>query len=144
MIDETMPEKSRPRILVAEDDGEMRAVLVEALRGNGYQVTECSDGFRPLNHLGSVLLSPEVLGGESEEFDLVISDIRMPGVTGLSILEGVRLFEGFPPVILITAYGDEDTHTEAERLGAAAIFDKPFDVDDLLAKVRDIASSPLP
>jgi DNA-binding response OmpR family regulator len=62
----------------------------------------------------------------------------MPGVTGLEVLEGTREYKEFPPMILITAFGDEETHDQARRLGAAAIFDKPFDIDELLAKVREI------
>lgn len=128
-----------PRVLLGEDDVEMRSVLAEALRCRGYAVVECGDGMGLLNKLSTVLLSPEITGREPEQFDLVISDIRMPGVTGLSILEGVRLFEGFPPMILITAFGDEKTHAQADQLGVAAMFDKPFDVDDLLQKVEELA-----
>lgn len=127
------------RILLGEDDLQMRAVLAEALRKKGYTVVECADGMNVLNELSYVLLSPEVSSRDPEHFDLVVSDIRMPGVTGLSILEGVQLFEGFPPIILITAFGDDETHAAAERLGAAAMFDKPFDVDDLLRRVEELA-----
>jgi CheY-like chemotaxis protein len=130
---------NRPRVLVGEDDAEMRRVLAEALRDRGYAVVECNDGVSVLNSLSSLVLSPETTGRDSERFDLVISDIRMPGVTGLSILEGVQLFEGFPPMILITAFGDEETHAAASRAGVAAMFDKPFDVDDLLEKVEELA-----
>jgi len=127
-----------PRVLVGEDDAEMRRVLAEALRDRGYTVVQCSDGMSVLSRLSSVLLSPETTARDSDHFDLIISDIRMPGVDGLSILEGVHLFEGFPPMILITAFGDEETHAEADRLGVAAMFDKPFDVDDLLRKVEEL------
>jgi CheY-like chemotaxis protein len=116
----------------------MRCVLAEALRDKGYVVVECGNGMEVLNRLGSVLIGPEN-SHDPEHFDLVISDIRMPGVTGLTILEGVQLFETFPPMILITAFGDEDTHKTAERLGAVAMFDKPFDVDELLQKAQQIA-----
>jgi CheY-like chemotaxis protein len=127
------------RVLLGEDDAEMRSVLAEALRRKGYTVEECSDGMKLLNRLDALLLSPEVTTKEPEHFDLIISDIRMPGVTGMSILEGVQLFDEFPPMILITAFGDEKTHAEASRLGVAAMFDKPFDVDDLLRKVEELA-----
>lgn len=127
------------RILLAEDDLEMRAVLADALRNKGYTVVECTDGMSVLNQLSYVLLSPEVSSRDPDHYDLVVSDIRMPGVTGLSILEGVQLFEDFPPVILITAFGDDEMHVAARRLGAAAMFDKPFDVDDLLRKVEELA-----
>ena len=69
---------------------------------------------------------------------MIISDIRMPGLTGIEILEGLHTLESFPPMILITAFSDEETHAKAHRLEAAAIFDKPFDIEDLLAKVREI------
>jgi CheY-like chemotaxis protein len=129
----------RPRVLLGEDDAEMRSVLSEALREKGYGVVECADGLRVLERLSSVVLSSAVTSRDPEDFALIISDIRMPGVNGMSILEGVQLFEHFPPVILITAFGDEETHAEATRLGAAAMFDKPFDIVDLLDKVEELA-----
>lgn len=131
--------ESRPRVLLGEDDAEMRSVLSEALREKGYGVVECADGLRVLERLSSVVLSSAVTSRDPENFALIISDIRMPGVNGMSILEGVKLFEHFPPVILITAFGDEEAHAEAARLGAAAMFDKPFDIVDLLDKVEELA-----
>ena len=122
-----------PRILVAEDDSEMRRLLVWRLRNVGFDTIECADGYQLLDNLGNPVLS-----GEPDDFDLIVSDIRMPGVTGLTILSGVQLFDEFPPMILITAFGNEETHAEAERQGVAAMFDKPFDVDDLLERVEEL------
>jgi FixJ family two-component response regulator len=62
----------------------------------------------------------------------------MPGVSGLEVLEGMHNIESFPPMILITAFGDDRIHEEAARLGAAAIFDKPFQIDDLLSKGKSL------
>jgi DNA-binding response OmpR family regulator len=138
-MSETTARRPNRRILLGEDDAEMRSVLAEALRRSGYTVVECPDGMSVLSRLSSVLVSPEVAARDPERFDLIISDIRMPGVTGISILEGVQLFDRFPPMILITAFGDEETHAEARRLGAAAVFDKPFDVDELVEKVRELS-----
>jgi len=123
-----------PHILLAEDDKEMRALLAVALRSTGYEVTECGNGAELLDHLGSFIL-PDT---EHENVNLVISDIRMPGLTGLEILEGLSRHGNFPPFILITAFGDVETHARAKYWGALAIFDKPFDVDDLVAKVRKV------
>jgi CheY-like chemotaxis protein len=122
-----------PHILLAEDDEEMRAMLCKVLRSDGYTVTACPDGV----HLEDRLILSEICSG-ADTFDLIISDIRMPGLTGLEILEGCQVSEGAPPVILITAFGDDATHAEAQSLGAAAIFDKPFDMEDLLTKVHEI------
>jgi CheY-like chemotaxis protein len=122
-------------ILLAEDDREMRGLLSQAFRKAGYAVTECSDGVGLLTHLESFLF-PEK--GGKRDVDLIVSDIRMPGFTGMEVLEGTQSTGGFPPMVLITAFGDYETHAQAERYGAAAMFDKPFDIDDLLDKVRKL------
>ena len=125
-------------ILLAEDDMEMRTLLALSLRKVGYKVTECHDGVGLLTHLGAFLLPDE---SEHENVDLIISDIRMPGFTGMEVLEGIPKNKGFPLMILITAFGDEETHAQAKKFGAAAMFDKPFDVGDLLAKVQELLTS---
>ena len=122
-----------PRVLVAEDDPEMRRLLVWNLRKVGFDTVECSDGWELLDHLGR-----PVLTGEPDDFDLIVSDIRMPGVTGLEILEGIHETEWFVPMILITAFGSEEVHKQAERLGAAGMFDKPFDIDNLIKRIREV------
>jgi CheY-like chemotaxis protein len=129
------PVGALPHVLVAEDDDDMRALLVHALRKGHYRVSECSDGWGLLAKVNSYL-SPET-GRREEKIDLIISDIRMPGLTGMELLDGVEGIPGFPPMILITAFGDEDTHRRAHRLGAVT-FDKPFDLDDLLSKVHEL------
>lgn len=121
-------------ILLAEDDKEMRNLLALMLRKEGYRVTECPDGLSLLDTLSSFFLDSE----EHETVDLIIADIRMPGVTGMEILSGANELSNFPPIILITAFGDKETHLQAKRLGAAALFDKPFDIDEMLKKVRTI------
>lgn len=126
-----------PRILLAEDDKEMRALLTQVLCKVGYEVIECSDGIVLLNHLSSFFFP-----NGHKKVDLIISDIRMPGITGMEILEGLTNCDDLPPIILITAFGDRETHAEAKRLGAAAIFDKPFEIGKLVDKVRHII--PLP
>jgi len=131
-------EKCQRRVLLAEDDYEMRALLSLALREAGYDVCECGNGADLLTTLS--LLEASTAG----VFDLVISDIRMPGASGLDVLEDLRHRKGVPPVILITAFGDDETHARARQLGAAAVFDKPFETDDLLSKVREVLRYALP
>jgi DNA-binding response OmpR family regulator len=126
---------------LAEDDYEMRVLLAMTLRKSGYKVLECSDGIGMLTHLAAFLLPDEFA---REPLDLIISDIRMPGVTGMEVLEGKPENRDFPPMILITAFGDAETHALAKQFGAAAIFDKPFDVDVLLEKVKDVLSGAHP
>jgi len=118
-------------VLIAEDHDEFRRLLAESFRYQGYAVTECRHGMELVGHLQCLKDS-----SDDERFDLIISDIRMPGVSGLSVLAGLQEFKNVPPIILITAYGDDQTHAEAKRLGAAAMIDKPFEIPDLLAKAR--------
>ncbi len=134
-----IPETIRSfRILLAEDDLEMRKLLAWSLVRQGYEVVECQDGYGLMKKLG-LLDSSE----DQQMFDLIISDIRMPGVTGLQVLESAKEFDAFPNMILIAAFPDKETLNQAQRLGAAAIFNKPFDIDDLLAKVAELALLPL-
>jgi DNA-binding response OmpR family regulator len=128
--------KKIPHILLAEDNHDMRKLLAMSLRKNGYEVTEFADGISMLE----CYLSVDSVQKDAA-FDLIISDVRMPGPTGIEILEGMYGQKGFPPVILITAFGDDETHKQAYLLGAVAMFDKPFNIDDLIAKVQEIVPS---
>jgi DNA-binding response OmpR family regulator len=132
---------SPARILLAEDDRELRCLLATELRKEGFTVEEAGSGFDLLELLGESTV-------RNQTFDLIVTDIRMPGLTGLSLVEGLRngITPGTSgtPVILITAFGDEETHAEANRLGAA-IFDKPFDLDAFRACAVSMAGgSPTP
>jgi CheY-like chemotaxis protein len=122
--------------LLAEDDLEMRKLLSWSLERKGYKVTECSDGTGLMRKLG--LRGPY---SQIHSYDLIISDIRMPGVTGLQVLESVREFPDFPPMILITAFPDAESTEQARRLGAAAMMAKPFDIEELLDKVGEAIPS---
>lgn len=120
-------------ILVAEDDDEMRDLLVTSLKKEGFKVTGCCDAIDLLN-----VLDGYITHRVPAEYDLIISDIRMPWLTGLELLEQLRAYVGFPPVILITAFGDDMTHQKAQSLGAAAMLDKPFEMSRLVQKIREI------
>ncbi|MBW1788758.1 MAG: response regulator [Deltaproteobacteria bacterium] len=121
------------RVLLADDDYEMRKLIAWSLNKQGYQVTECEDGNALMKKLGIAFPFESV-----QPFDLIISDIRMPGSTGLQALKNIRKFEDDTPMILITAFPDDETRKKAGQLGALAVFEKPFDVDTLVAEVRRI------
>jgi two-component system, response regulator, stage 0 sporulation protein F len=127
----SLPWRYPVRVLLAEDDTEMRALLAAALRQDGLEVVEARDGSALLDRLAEALAAD----GDLDGYDLIVSDIRMPGHSALDILAGVRRAFRHTPVILITAFGDRVTHERAKRLGASAVFDKPFDIDDLRAAV---------
>jgi CheY-like chemotaxis protein len=122
-----------PRILLAEDHAETRALLAATLRAQGYEVVEARDGYEFLG-----VITEAWLGPTTRFPDLVITDIRMPGPSGLRVIEGLRKTYWAIPVIVITAFGDAETHAEARRLGAHAVIDKPFDPDALREKVIEL------
>lgn len=121
--------KAPVRIFLAEDDDAMRFLVFEVLSAWGYEVTRIPDG----RILRAYMKSAEA--GRRPMPDLVISDVRMPGGSGLEVLEETRAVDWATPVILITAFPDSATLAEARRLGAVAVLDKPFDLTDLLELV---------
>jgi CheY-like chemotaxis protein len=130
------PELLPPRILLAEDDVEMRALVSGDLRRAGYSVVECADGAALLRRLEAAN------GTEGLGVDLVVADVRMPELTGLEVLERLRGVDPFTPYIVVTVFGSAETRRIARRLGAAAVLDKPFEVEDLLHLVEDAIGSP--
>jgi len=127
-----------PRILLVEDDAEMRRMLALLLRRDGYGVTEVADGDEALEWLGT-----GILDGEPTRIPaLIVSDVRLPSVSGLDILSGARLWPRRIPVILITGFGDEDLHEQARALGAVCVLDKPFPISALRSAVRFALRAP--
>lgn len=115
------------RVLVAEDDDAMREVITEALIAKGYHVIEATNG----PELRDWLRRSQQEQGFEPPPDLIISDVRMPGLSGLEVLSWLRQRDWSTPVILITAFGDPEAHHEAERLGAT-MFNKPVAVESLV------------
>ena len=120
------------RILLAEDDPEMRVLLAVTLEGDGFEVVQVGDGARLLHQIGNASRQAD----KRSTFDLIISDVRMPKLSGMEVLGVLAYLKVFTPFIIITAFGDEALHAEAQRLGAAAVLDKPFDIDDLRAEIH--------
>ena len=109
----------------------MRDLLVGWLHEAGYDVTACNSGLALLTHLERSVLSGELL-----EFDVVLSDIRLPLGSALDVLDEFFGCEGVPPTILITAFGDRRTHAVASHLGAATVLEKPFDKGRLMLEIE--------
>jgi len=124
-----------PRVLLAEDDQEMRSLITWTLHKAGCKVTECHNGFELYQRLRAELENSQI-----KAYDLVLTDICLPGLDAFEVLEDMQSRGECPPIILITSFGDDDTHLRAQRMGAAAMFDKPFDMDDLARAVRELVS----
>ena len=102
----------------------MMAVVTECLLHDGYEVEPVTDGGRLVVHLAQGGLFNRVL------VDAIVSDLRMPVVNGLQVLETLRKTRWQVPFILMTGFADEDTRAHAARLGAV-LLEKPFAMNDL-------------
>src|SRR5215475_20240 len=111
-------------IVIADDEALARQSVAEFLREEGYQVYEAADGQAALQLL------------EQVDADLILSDLRMPGADGLTVLKKVRELYPQTMLVLMTAYASVETVVEALRLGAQDYLLKPLLFDDLLHKVR--------
>jgi len=121
-------ETSKKRILIIEDDEEMRFLLKEFLNEEGFETDSVDNGSEAYRKLVRQL------------FDLVITDIRMPGLTGLDILPGVRKLQPEASIIVITAFGSEEVHRKVFERGATAYLEKPVHLDNLRELVQKLVS----
>lgn len=113
------------KILIAEDDEMMLKTIEFRLLKEGYEVISCSDGKEALNKI------------ISENPDLIISDIMMPFVTGLDIVNKVKIeLKLNIPIIILSAVGLEKTVLEAFNLGADDFISKPFSPHELMVRIK--------
>lgn len=130
------PKAVRPyHVLVAEDDDEMRRLMAQVLRRNGFHVLEARDGLEALDYLGEVILDEEF----DRKLDLLLTDQRMPGLQGLQLIDAARNAGIDIPAILITAFVDDATRARARSLGDTSMLDKPFELADLVSLARTVA-----
>jgi len=122
---ETAADRRRPRILVVDDERSMRELLAIVLRREGYDVLLAENGKSAIAML------------EKEPVDILISDIKMPDLSGVDVLRAAKRVDQDILGIMITAFASTETAVEAMRLGACDYLSKPFDVDLLRMKVRE-------
>lgn len=123
------------RAVAVEDDAEMRQLIAWALGRRGWRVTAFGDGASAVDHLVRS-------ARDGSPPQLVVTDVRLPGLTGFEVLISAK--DALPdlPVVVITAFGDASTHTAARELGALAVLDKPFELADLVALAEAAVPSP--
>jgi DNA-binding NtrC family response regulator len=116
------------KLLLVEDDRIVRITVRDALAEAGYDVTECADGTAAVAALGR------------EAFDLVLTDVRLPGVDGIALFRRARRTQPDAGVVLMTAFADAEDAVAVMRDGARDYVQKPFEMEELLlriARVRD-------
>jgi CheY-like chemotaxis protein len=113
---------AQPTVLVAEDDKLIRGIFVEIARGHGFDVIEACDGQRALELL------------DSQRIDMIITDMKMPLLSGFELLQAVKAAHPEIPLTVITGFNSEYGEEEAMTAGADRYITKPF-------KVADVASA---
>jgi len=121
-----------PVILVVDDELSMREFLKILLEKEGYDVVTASDGPSAIEYI------------QNQDFDLILSDIKMPGMGGLTLLEKIKEINNSLPVIMITAYASPENAVVAMRSGAFDYITKPFKVDEILKIIKSATSITLP
>ena len=118
---------SEHRILVVDDDERVLFVLRRALLAfqNGYEIVTALDGREALNRAKEV------------PFDLLITDLKMPGVDGITLTQAIRDLNSGTVVVWITAYGCAQVSDEATRLSVHECLEKPLRIDEIRRVVRD-------
>jgi DNA-binding response OmpR family regulator len=111
------------KVLVVEDDPITRWNVAEFLNGKGFDVEQIQDGTRALEKF------------EQQNYDIIITDFRIPGIDGLKLVQRIRSVSPSTPVIVMTGTPSVDEH-RAQAVGAAGFIKKPLQLGKLLAKIR--------
>ena len=123
--------KGRTRVLVVDDEASIRDLLTRTLALAEYEVETAMDGSTALGLL------------RASDYDLLIADLKMPGLDGLTLIRQVRRVRPNLPVIIITGFSSESSAIEAVNLGVASYSLKPFGVPDVLAAARKALGAPV-
>ena len=121
------PQNKSHSIWIIDDDQSMRWVLEKTLINNGYQVSAFESG--------SVALASFKRATLEQRPDLVVTDVRMPGINGFELMKQIKHISPRTPIIIMTAYTDLDTTVQTYQEGAFEYLPKPFDIDDALELV---------
>jgi len=114
----------KEKILIVDDQFGIRILLNEVFQKEGYQTFQAANGVQALDIV------------KKHNPDLVLLDMKIPGMDGIEILKRMKVIDPDIRVIIMTAYGELDMIQEAKDLGALTHFAKPFDIDDIRAAVR--------
>lgn len=114
----------KEKILIVDDQFGIRILLNEVFQKEGYNTFQAANGLQALDIV------------KKHDPDLVLLDMKIPGMDGIEILKRMKMIDPDIRVIIMTAYGELDMIQEARNLGAITHFAKPFDIDDIREAVR--------
>ncbi|GIN20289.1 MAG TPA: response regulator [Bacillus bacterium] len=114
----------REKVLIVDDQFGIRTLLNEVLQKEGYEIFQAANGFQALSVT------------EQHAPDLVLLDMKIPGMDGLEILKKMKEINPDIRVLIMTAYGELDLIEQTKKLGALAHFSKPFDIEEIRSAVK--------
>ncbi len=117
---------ARKRILVIDDDQEMRSLLIDFMQNEGFEVDSADTGLRAYKKV------------TDRTFDLIITDVRMPGLNGLDILPDIKKIQPGVFIIVITAFGGPEIHRKAILRGANGYLEKPIRLETLSCLIHQL------
>ena len=120
---------SKKRILIIEDNEEMRSLLEDVIEEEGYEAESVEKGTYAFSKV------------MAKSFAVIMTDVRMPGFSGLDILPGLRKLQPETPIIIITAFGSEEIYHKGLERGASAYLEKPIRMDELRTLIHDMVYS---
>jgi CheY-like chemotaxis protein len=123
------------RVLMADDDAEICALIQTILRRGPYQLTVCNDAESALHHVE-----------RDEPFDLVICDFMLPGISGIELITRVRAHPASTdvPIVMISGDNDAAVHARAKAAGANVFLNKPFSLKQMRSTVESLLEARLP
>jgi len=114
--------------MIIEDDEAMRSLLEDFFEEEGFETDSASNGADALRILSK------------DHLDLIVTDIRMPGLTGLDILPGLRRLKPETPIIVMTAFGSEEVRRRSLERGATTYLEKPIHLSQLRTLIHEMIS----
>jgi CheY-like chemotaxis protein len=120
------------KVLVVDDDPAVRKSIDRVLTGKGYAVITAENGEEAMRKLNQ------------EKYDLVYTDIRMPGMSGLDVAEQVKAHKPWTPVVIITGYGTDAAQARAKAAGVSSFVHKPLSPEMIEDSARDALAAPAP
>ena len=122
----SQPDETTPHVLIVDDDTRIRELLRKYLSDNGYRTSTAGDASEAYEKMQAL------------EYDLLVLDIMMPGITGLEFTEKLRAAQNAVPILLLTALAETEQRIEGLAMGADDYLPKPFDPKELLLRVQSI------
>jgi CheY-like chemotaxis protein len=136
------PSSIRPRteavprtVLIADEDAKLRLPLSSRLRELGYHVIEAENGFEFLEYLSELVADENT----RERPEVIVCDVRLPGITSLGSIASLRPAWRAPMVVLTSSNNDPEIFRRARRLGAAGVFSAPYDIDSIVSFCTQLA-----